>query len=401
MEADVPLLRRVPPFGEIYGDAVYLSPRISFVSRGWARGDRSYADLMSGRFATAPGDLPTLVAASAVTPAVASWFRLAGLPLRADCETFANEAEHESCLRAAVGRGLRVASQFPIYEDHWVSPHALNPYELHSFLADKRSISELVPAAIRPSRKVVDAAEFVAGRVAVDVPCAIKVSSRFSATGGHGVHICMTVDELDAARAEFKDAERVVIEEYLSFVATYCFHGAMMEGGRAALLGATEQIIVNRSRYAGGWHGPDVDPPPAAWEAARAVMQQIANTGFRGIVGLDLGILPDGSARAFDINPRVNASTSGLWLKEFRPDIDSRHGRIQAWRSSLTWDEAGAIIKDAIAAGRWIPLSVRDPALDVGPGPGPMMVGVTLADSRQEALVAADELRARLKADIP
>jgi len=357
--------------------------------------------MLSGRFATAPGDVPTLVAASAVTPAVARWFRLAGLPLREDCETFADEAEHESCLRAAVGRGLRVAGQFPIHEDHWVAPHALNPGELHSYLADKRSISEFVPEAIRPSREVVDGAAFVAGRVAIDVPCAIKVSSRFSATAGHGVRICLNADELDGARAEFKDAERVVIEEYLLFEATYCFHGAMMGRGRAALLGATEQIIVDRSRYAGGWYGPDVDPPPAAWDAARAVMRRIADTGFRGVVGLDLGILPDGSARAFDINPRVNASTSGLWLEEFRPDINSRHGRIQAWRSNLTWDKADAIIAEEIKAGRWIPLSVRDSALNVGTGPGPMMVGVTLADSRQEALAAADEIRARLNADIP
>lgn len=401
MEDEVPLLEKVPPLGEIYGDGVYLSPRMSFVSRGWARGDRSYADMMSGRFATAPGDMPTLVAAAAVTPAVARWFALAGLPLRRDCETFVDPDEHERRLRLAMENGWRIASQFPIYDDHWAAPHALNSGALHSFLADKRSVSDLVPEPFRPRRQIIDAPRFIEGGFEVSLPCAIKVSSQFSATGGHGVRICLTGDELEAVRLEFKAAERVVIEEHLPFVDTYCFHGALIGGGRAALLGVTEQIIVDRSRYAGGWYGPAVKPPPVAWEAARAVMRQIAKTGFRGIVGIDLGMLPDGSARAFDINPRVNASTSGLWFMDFRPDIQTRHGRIQAWRSSLPWEEVDRIIGAEIKAGLWLPLCVRDPALNAGVGPGPMMVGVTMGDSRQEAFDATDELRARLKADIP
>ncbi|GEM_PF-4644443 len=401
MDNEVPILGRVPPFEEIYGEGVYVSPRISFVSRGWARGDRSYADMLSGRFATAPGDAPRLVAAAAVTPAVARWFRLAGLPLREDCDQFADEAQHEMHLRSAIGRGWRIASQFPIYEDHWAAPHALNPADLHCRLGDKRSISELVPEAFRPHRSVVEGPDFVAGKVQPPIPCALKVSSRFSATGGHGVCICLTPDEVDAARLEFKTAERVVIEEHLPFVRTFCFHGAMMGGGRAALLGVTEQIIVNRSRYSGGWHGPGVDPSAEAWRAAREVMRRVAATGFRGIIGLDLGVLPDGSVRAFDVNPRVNASTSGLWLQSFRPDLNTRHGRIQAWRSSLSWEAVGAIIEPEIKAGRWMPLSVRDPALNIGQGPGPMMAGVALGATREEALAVGAELRERLSADIP
>jgi hypothetical protein len=401
MGEEIPLLRPVPPFEEIYGDGVYLSPRIAFVSRGWSRGDRSYADMLTGRFATAPGDMPRLVAAAAVTPAVARWFRLAGLPIREESDQFANEAQHEALLRAAIGRGWRIASQFPIYEDHWAAPHALNPEDLHCRLADKRSISELVPEPFRPRRSIVEGPDFTAGKVRPPLPCVAKVSSRFAATAGHGVRICLTPEELDAALVEFERAERVVIEEHLPFVATFCFHGAIQGGGRAALLGVTEQIIVDRSRYGGGWYGPDVNPPAPAWQAARAVMRRIAGTGFRGIVGLDLGVLPDGAIRAFDINPRVNASTSGLWLECFRPDLKSRHGRMQVWRSSLSWEETGAIVEPEIKAGRWIPLSVRDPALNDGPGPGPMMLGVTMGDSREEAMAACADIRSRLHADIP
>lgn len=401
MADEIPLLRPVPPLEEIYGDGVYLCPRISFVSRGWSRGDRSYADMLTGRFATGPGDIPRLVAAATVTHAATRWFRLAGLPIRQDCDQFANEAQHEALLRAAIGRGLRIASQFPIYEDHWAAPHALNPADLHSWLADKRSISDLVPEPFLPSRSIVNGSDFTEGKVRPPLPCAVKVSSRFAATAGHGVRICLAPEDLDAARIDFGRAERVVIEEHLPFVRTFCFHGAIRRGGPAGLLGATEQIIVNRSRYGGGWHGPGVNPPEPAWRAARAVIRKIADTGFRGIVGIDLGVLPDGAVRAFDINPRVNASTSGLWLEQFRPDLTSRHGRIQAWRSGLTWEETGAIIEPEINAGRWIPLAVRDPALNEGPGPGPMMLGVTLGDSREEAMAACADLFNRLRADIP
>ncbi len=401
MAEEIPLLGQVPPFEEIYGPGAYLSPRLSFVSRGWGRGDRSYGDMLTSRFATAPGVAPTLVAAAAVTPAVARWFRLAGLPLREDCDRFVDETGHGEMLRSAVERGLRIASQFPIHEDHWASPHALNPPDLHVYLADKRAISEMVPEPFLARRRTIEGPDFFEGRVRPPPPCALKVSSRFAATAGRGTRICLTEEEVDAAREEFQGAERVVIEEYLPFDRTFCFHAAIFRDGRVGLLGATEQIIVDRSRYGGGWYGAGVDPPEAAWQAARAVTRRIADTGFCGVIGLDLGVLPDGTVRAFDINPRVNASTSGLWLAAFRPDLKTRHGRMQAWRSELPWEAAGAILESEIRAGRWLPLSARDPALDAGKGPGPMMLGVTLASSREDAIAASEEIRQRLRADIP
>ncbi|MCC6352438.1 MAG: ATP-grasp domain-containing protein [Verrucomicrobiae bacterium] len=401
MEEDIPLLPSVPPLEAIYGDRAYLCPKLSFVPRGWNRGDRWYGDMLTGRFATAPGNAPRLVAAAAVTPSVARWFGLAGLPLHEDCDRYADQADHTEHLRAAIARGLRIAGQFPLHEDHWAFPHALNAADLLIRLADKRSISEFVPEPFCPRREVFEGPDFVSGKVRPPTPCVVKISSRFAATAGRGVQVCLAPEDVEFARNEFGAAERIVVEEWLPFERTFCFHGAAYGDGRAALLGVTEQIIVHRSRYGGGWYGPGVDPPETAWRAARAVLRRIAATGLQSIVGIDLGVLPDGSVRAFDINPRINASTSGLWMADFRHEFRTMHGCMHAWRTGLSWEQASALIEPQIRAGRWLPLAVRDPAPTLAQGPGPMLLGVTLGPSRAEAIAAAEDLRARLGAEVP
>jgi hypothetical protein len=375
----------VTTLAEVFGPRVAYVPRRSPNLMGWSPPLPGQVDFLTGLQVGLAGGMAYVACAATVTPPGVALRAEAGLPVDAELHTYRTVAEYLPLLTRMMGEGYLLASQ-RAHPETEIPPHGAHTLpSLVAELNDKGKLADFVPDALLPARRTLRVAELPESSALLPdgLPIVLKVATHKPSGGGHGVWICRTPADVDAVRALLDRDERVVVEEFLDLEKTVCVHCVVYPDGRCALIGAAEEIVRD-GRWLGNWHDVAGDATPATvMSAVRGIVASAAARGYRGIAGIDVARLVDGTWRILDLNFRVNGSTSGAWLRE--PVRQARGAAVmlgRGWSCPQGFDQLCRVVQGAVRRGTMLPLGFYDPgAGDMG---GLARVsGLLLGESRE------------------
>lgn len=371
---------------QVFGPGVVYVPRRSPNLPGWSAPTPGSIDFLTGLQVGIAGGMPYVASQATLTPLALELRAEAGLPAQAELHSYGSTGEYLEVLKRLRGAGNRLAAQRVHPEDEIPGASGYPPGPLLARLNDKGRMKDVVPQQWLPARRILPTSELPSAEALLaDSGCIVlKAATERPSGGGHGVWICRAPGEVEAARALLAQDPRVVVEEYLDLRRTVCLHGIVSPDGSVRYLGAAEEIVRN-GRWLGNWHDDEGDTVPAAVVAAVIdVVQAAAALGYRGISGIDVAELRDGSWRIIDLNFRVNGSTAGAWL---RPSIAERRGaaviRGRSWSCKQGFPRMIAVAREAVRRGTLVPLGFYDPDA-CAEGGLPRMAGLLLGASRGE-----------------
>ena len=344
------------------------------------------ADANTGLQLAVAGGIPYVVCSALVTPEALSIHADAGLGFEAELIRYGSIAEYYAVLARVAGDGRRLACQRVHPEEEIPAAAVVVPPELLRSLNDKGRMLELVRPEWLPERRTMLVSELPSGRslVAPGRPVVLKVSTPMPSGGGHGVWIVRTPEEVELVRADLIGEARVVVEEYLSLIRTICVHAVVYSDGSSEVVGLAEEVCDD-SRWVGNWiDGPGDQVSELVPQMVAEVVALAAAKGYRGPVGVDVACCEDGRVLVLDLNFRVCGSTAAVWL---RPWVERTRGvntiRVASWIGNQGFGAMCRVVREAMARGSLVPLSLYDPeAAEMG-GPA-RMAGLVVGNSRGE-----------------
>jgi hypothetical protein len=330
------------------------------------------------------GSMPLVCTRGVATPSGLALMAEAGFATPENLIHYRDGEDHRRVLRELAEQGNKLVVQYlhppdeTPYGDYWVRP------ELLSHINNKAMLGEFVRESEVPKRRVVPATSL--GEMREDaLPLVVKAATDESSGGGLDVLICREASDLAAAPEFFAKADQVVVEEYLHLVRNLCLGFAVLEDGGVLYLGGAEQASGADGRFEGNWVRRDLCVPQTAVEVAREAVSAAADLGYRGCVGIDVGLLETGEVRVFDLNFRLNNSTVILLLNDA---IAERHpftaARLNSWSCEAGFDAMLRIASRAMEHGGFLPLGSYDPREDGYTEAQPRLRGLVLGDSPEE-----------------
>ncbi len=309
------------------GDALVVQ-RAADDSLDWLRQTLMWADRSSAAPISFVGGLPIVCHQAAVRPAAVQLLGDCGLRLPSEIISYQDWDDLRGIVAGQVRRGRRLGISYGARRLLAPAEAYVNHPDVIAELNDKANLADLLPPEAVLERCVVprDALRPTLERRHADPPFVLKAASRLGSGGGDDVLICRSTEDVDAAERKFARAERVIIETFGDFAATWCVHFAVSNGG-VRYCGAAEQVCDERGSYHGNWCRPGPGPADAAVEFARHAAEAGRWRGYRGFVGVDVGQIDGGRWFAFDLNFRNNGST---------PQVLLRDAIAEAWGAACT-----------------------------------------------------------------
>ena len=369
---------------DIFGQGVYC-PRVSPNACRWISGDPALLNSLTANQLTVAGRMPVVCSRGAVGIEGLRLLREAGCPEPGELHLFSDGEEHLAQLRALAGRGEKLVLLHAHRPDDVPAESWWIPRELLELLNNKANLESFVAAGHAPRRSVHSNDALSRAIEEVEVPVVLKAGTHETTGAGNDVRICL--DRVDLARAvsEFRDCPTVVAEEFLAIDRNLCLNYAVMTDGSVRYLGSAEQVCEPGGSYRGNWIDADTRAPDVAVALGEDVAMRGAGLGYRGIVGVDVAVLDDDRALAFDLNFRTNGSTTALLLHEsIVRETGSTVMRLRSWTGTRGY---GALLDAAYAGleqGYFMPLASYDPFADGIPSAAPRLGGVLLGASRDE-----------------
>jgi len=378
------LLKPSLSLGQIYGPDHVYCPRPSPRRSTWLPQDELVMANATGATLPVSGSMPLVCAPGVATASGLALMAEAGFAPPPRLIHYEDGEDHRRILRELAEEGNKLVVQYlhppeeTPYRDYWVRP------ELLSHINNKASLGELARESQVPERRVVSADALVE-LTEEALPLVLKAATDESSGGGLDVLVCREAADLASAPDFFEQADRVVVEEYLEFVRNLCLGFAVLPDGRVVYLGGAEQSSRADGRFEGNWLRRDLCVPQAAIEVAREAVAKAASLGYRGCAGIDVGVLESGDVRAFDLNFRLNNSTTILLLSDA---IFERHpftaARLEGWRCEAGFDAMLRIASSAMEQGGFLPLGSYDPRADGHHDELPNLRGLVWGDSPEE-----------------
>ena len=274
-----------------------------------------------------------------------------------------------------------VASHFPYPAEYEVEQFWVDPKWV-ARIDNKQYLGEWVPRTHLPERIVVQTNKI--HTYEGSLPVVIKISTDLTNGAGLGVMRCSERHDLYAAENYFRDCEEVIIEQWMNFNETWCLNYACFKYGPIEFLGAAQQLINQKMEFMGNLFHSMKMYCPQMLELGDIVSRKIASSGYYGIVGLDIGQTEEGELYLFDINCRMNASTTPLlalekfsWLKEYPLQ------RTVRLRDDASLEKAIRLSEKALSMKRFLPLSTFAPAT-AGLDGTPFVAGLLAGESEAE-----------------
>ncbi|GGE18632.1 ATP-grasp domain-containing protein [Marinithermofilum abyssi] len=374
-------IKSVLTLKEIYGPGHIFNPRTSFQQLGWFPEDHASIDFMTGRELVVAGDMPVLCSQAVTTDVVINLLKEAGLEPASERYVYSTAGEYREILRNLSKGNEKVVLQFPHPAGELnEKSYSIQP-ELLAYLNNKASIDQLVPEENRPFRSVITRLS----EIPHPLPIVIKVATGQPASGGVGVVICRTEEDLRYACQLFKDAESVVVEEFLPIVRNYCVQFVVTAKGKILYIGSSEQIVDERGRYMGNWIDHR-EVPEEVILTGRKIIERAKVLGYVGVAGFDIVITQEGDCYVLDLNFRLNGSSAALLLRD---RIEEVYGAKRMclhffWNIQCDFDRLIRVVRQKMEEGRLIPLSIYDPnASPYRDAPG-YLSGLLLGDSRKD-----------------
>ena len=363
-------LTPIMTLAEVYGPGVVYVPRRSPNLPGWSPPLPGQVDFLTGVHLGIAGGMPYVVCGATITPAALEVRAEAGLAVDAELHTYRSVSEYLPLLARLLERGYRLATQRVHPEDEVPGHASVPPAALLSQLNDKGEAESFVPNGWLPARRTLAATEVPdAQTLLVDGrPIVLKAATRKPSGGGHGIWICRTGTQVESARADIGGQERVVLEEFVDIETTFCVHGVVHPDGRSELIGSAEEMVRD-GYWLGNWHDErEAEVPPHVLAVVRGIVEKASALGYRGITGVDVARLVDGSWRVLDLNFRINGSTAAAWLRQSIERVrGSKVMQSRGWACAGGFDKMIGVVRNAVRRGTLVPLGLYDPeAGDMG-----------------------------------
>jgi hypothetical protein len=382
----------------IFGSGVrYFHTRPAFHAYGWMPAGFDdvaaaiRADAQTGEYLTVAGEMTVHCSRGVLTDVGAELLAEAGVGLPERVVPFSSQRECMENLRAFGKEQARVAFHDVLpTEDcdpgcYWV------PYDLLRFLNNKANLGKIVPDAHVARRTVVPRSAFANLSSFAEPfgwPLILKVASDEPTGGGYGVRTCSSLDELERAVREFR-CDQIVLEELLPMARNLSVQMVATQSGEIHVVGAGEQMSDESGLYRGSWIVPPDELPAEAVEVARLTTANAMKMGYWGMAGVEVALLADRQAKAFDLNFRPNLSMVGHFFCLNQPRrVNGAVRLIRRFESDADLASIAPLVKELAREGVFYPLVTYDPHT-VARGDGSSILGLVLGGTRTE--VAARE----------
>lgn len=379
----------------VHPDTVYV-PRVAPAAASWVP-HKSAADqeAFTGGCLLVAGQIPVLCNAAVATAAILDLLSDAGHDIAPQRMVYRDFLQMNGILRDLVAEDRLLMLQHS-WPSSMLPPDAktLIAPELQSYLNDKASLDDLVPAHGRPQRQIMTPA--AARENPPNSPVVVKVSTPLSTGAGEDIAVCTTPDEVARAVARFGTSERLIFEELLDIKHNLCVQGAVMQDGSVRMLGGSIQVTDAQGRYRGNRFAHFMPLDKQAVALASQIIGRAAGMGYRGIAGIDVGVLHDGSVRAFDLNFRLNGSTAALLvLQRLKGNHIAPVMQLMTWRCRCSFADVIVLIRRWMEEGRLFPLSLFDPEAAGLHGEQPKISGLMLGSSWTDLAGLEQEMAAK------
>lgn len=388
-------LRPALTLEELFGVERLYCPRPSPNACAWLPRDQAALDMLTGGQLAIAGGARMLCAEAVCSPQALELLREAGFDVPAEPLRYRDADDYLRVLAELAGDSQTVVvnhvhpvGELPA-ERCWIAPATL------SYVNNKANLPALVAPACRPVRRTVPTECLTATARPPSLPVVLKAVTDESTGAGADVLICASAEELERAAAHFALCDQVVVEDFIAIERNLCLNYAVTAEGAISYLGCAEQISDAQGRYQGNWIDALSEPPPAAIQAGFDVARAGFERGYWGFVGLDLAIDAQGRMVVFDLNFRINGSTTALLLAErVRERLGQPVLRLRSWRGQGSYGQLLAATYAAMDKGLLVPLNSYDPAAGGQPLAPPRLLGLLGGGSREEVGERERELAA-------
>lgn len=285
----------------------------------WVFGmDPVRTDSMGSAIVGIAGKLPLIAHYAGATPAILELFARAGVPLPETLLTFRSREEGIRLACDCMAQGQRLAYAYPPVPELRSRPELLFPVALYSQLNNKLNLTDYVPEEAAPKRFLLQPETIVEGCLP-QLPYPLFLKAAQPGASGAGRDVRVATDDaswrasLDWFAGRRDELDCLVVEEGINVVTSWCLGVSILED-RIVFLGSAIQLFLRPSVQNGNLLDPTQAPPPAMLELARHISAKAQSEGFRGVAGFDMGVDPEGRCFVFDLNFRLNGSTSQLLL---------------------------------------------------------------------------------------
>lgn len=374
---------------DVFGPESVFNPRASFSHYGWIPREASVLDALTGGILPAAGGCPIICSVGVATAAGLELLAAAGLPQAETLLTYASEAEYRQRIAAVIASGRPLVVQHVHRAREIPASSHLVPRRVLAFLNNKGNLGELVPSEAVPSRRLMAPKALL--EPTVDPrwrPVAVKAVTDRTSGGGVAVVLARSPRDLVRAARKFAGCRQVVVEEFLHFQRTFCLNFVLAWDGRILYLGAGEQVVTRDGAYRGNWFGSGRQPPVEAIEFGHEIMRRAAGRGYRGFAGIDVGVLPGGRVKVFDLNFRLNGSTKALLFSRGVQEAFAgpSWSLLTGLQARGSFPHACDVAREAVGRGIFVPLATYDPSAVPGAVARPALSGLVLGWSRRGVL---------------
>lgn len=379
---------------QVIGPGHVYVPTPAFEGTGWLPRDRSALDFLTGAQLPIARNVEVVCHRSVSTDAALALLEDAGHPRPTRLLQYHDAASYSALLEELFDRRASIVLSHTHPPGTIPKDRLWLPQRLLRRLNNKRNLLEFVPAESAPVRRVVSGAEIRAlAPSQLKPPIVLKAAEDVSSGASYAVRICRTAAEVEAAVGDFGRCEAVALEEFLHFEDTWCVQFIVRPDGSVQYVGSAEQVCEPSGAYHGNWVTAEPSWPTSAVTLGEGIAARIAERGYRGFVGIDIGACDDGRLLAFDINCRFTGSAVALAVFPAVASAKCRVGRSTRWSFDGDFERFERILRDAMGRGTFVPLAVYDPRPDAG-ATRAYASGLLLGHSRDEILSLENEFAA-------
>jgi hypothetical protein len=342
----------------------------------------------SGVALTVLGEMPALCHANAMTDTALAFFELSQLKIAPSVMPYRSEAEALGIARKLAKADYRFAYPFPLAEPLRRACSLLVEQDLYQWLNNKTNIAWLCEPQWLPPRQIFPIADVAVLRArppdrpvyvkgAMNAPSGGGVDVRYSPSGESWGSVLDWVESM----ADWFDA--CIVEDAIPFSQSWCLNYAIMND-EIRYLGAAEQLFSSPGVQRGSLVDDANQPPDKAVQVGFHISTQAQRRGYRGFAGYDMCIGEHGQIYFFDLNFRLNSSTSLLLLHR---GLDLGQGsHISVSCNHVTGSPLDAALQklaDVASDGAFIPVRLYDGSRHSTQRAPSVVTGILTARSRE------------------
>ncbi len=301
---------------QLYGEGAVYCSRNSFRENPWMPQDADDSNFLTAR-EIAISDLPTLVHKATQTEKMRQLCHISGIDFIEQKYQFEDAKEYAAILKTWEKEKKKVVFHYIHDKDEIARNLYWMDADVFNYLNNKSNLGEIVPEQFVPRRVVINQEQLANELKSWSTPIILKSGDDTPTSGGYGVMICYTDEQLQEAVERFQKekTETIIIEEMLEAKENYCCQYIYSDDIGIQYLGTSKQLTDEDGYYNGNIFVDSV--PQEVIDAGKAIMETGVKRGYKGIAGFDFILTKDGKVKAIDLNFRQNGSTSMLILHDY------------------------------------------------------------------------------------